>query len=125
MKEFISAVNDSLDVSDEDFVEFKVDDRVLRSYTPHAGQLTFMLAALGRGQSNDAKFASIINLVMSTLQEEDADYLEGRLLERNPRNRLSVETVEQVVEYLVEEWFATPTKSPSDSVPSPPTGGAN
>lgn len=125
MKEFISAVEEVIEGDSEQFVEFSLDGRTLRSYTPHEGQLSFMLAALGRGQSSDSKFASIINLVMSTLRGEDADYLEGRLLERDPRKRLSLDMLESIFEYLVQEWFARPTQSPSDSAGSPPSDSQN
>lgn len=128
MKEFKSAVVEEItegsEGTEEHFVEFKVDDRVLRSYTPHEGQLTFMLAALGRGQSTDAKYASIINLMMSTLRGEDADYMEGRLLERDPAKRLQMPMLEEIFEYLVQEWFARPTQPPSDSAGSPPITGS-
>ena len=126
MKEFISAVEESIEEEGSGrFVEFSLDGRVLRSYTPHEGQLTFMLAALGRGQSSDSKFASIINLVMSTLRGEDADYMEGRLLDRDPRKRLSLDTLESIFEYLVSEWFARPTQPQSDSAGSPQSDSQN
>jgi len=99
----------------EGIVTFKVDDRVLKAYPPHEGQLTFMLAALGRGQSADQRFAAIINIMMSSLRGDDQDYLEGRLLDRNPKTRLPMKTIEEIFEYVSEEWFARPTQSPSDS----------
>lgn len=149
MKEFISAVEDveaedareakivalveegrtreeaEHEVDDEQYVEFKVDDRVLRAYQPTDGQLAFMLAALGRGQSADQRFAAIINIMLASLRGEDQDYLEGRLLARGRKERLPIKQVEQIFEYLTEEWFARPTQPPSDSVPSLPSGGQN
>lgn len=91
-------------------VEFKLDDRVLKAYPPNEGQLVFMLASLGRGQSQESRFASIINIMMECLRDEDKDYFEGRLLTRNPKRRLKIEQVEEIFEYLVEEWFARPTQ---------------
>ena len=101
--------------AEEGVVEFKLDDRVLKAYPPTEGQLTFMLAALGRGQSSDQRFAAIVNIMMSSLRSEDQDYFEGRLLDRNPKRRLPIKQVEAIFEYLTEEWFARPTQSPSDS----------
>lgn len=109
----------------EPYVEFKVDDRVLRAYHPTDGQLTFMLAALGRGQASEARFASIINLMLSSLRDDDAIYLEGRLLSRDPKKRLPVKQIEAIFEYLMEEWFARPTQPQSDSAPSPQSDGQN
>lgn len=137
MKEFVSAVEDieaedareekiaalmeqgktreeaEAETADEEekFVEFKLDDRVLRAYQPHEGQLTFMLAGLGRGQTNDKRFATILNIMMESLRPDDQDYLESRLLTRDKKQRLSIKKVEEIFEYLVEEWFANPTQS--------------
>ncbi len=130
MKEFTSAVEEiEADAEGtptaERFIEFKLDGRVLHSYPPLEGQLAFMLASLGRGQTTEQRFAAIINIMMSTLRSEDADYLENRLLSRDPKNRLSIKTIEATFEYLIEEWFARPTQPPSDSAASEPTTGQN
>lgn len=130
MKEFISAVEDiraedAGENPEDQYIEFKLDDRVLRAYPPTDGQLTFMLAALGRGQSQEQRFAAIINIMLSSLRDVDQDYMESRLLSRDPKTRLKVDQVEAIFEYLTEEWFARPTQSPSDSAQSPPTDGEN
>jgi hypothetical protein len=130
LKEFITAVEevtaeDEGTKAEEQYVEFKVDDRVLRAYPPNDGQLAFMLAALGRGQSQDQRFAAIINIMMSALRGEDQDYLEGRLLSRDPKVRLPITQIEAIFEYLTEEWFARPTQPQSDSAESPQSDGQN
>lgn len=123
MKSFTSAIEGVIDdadgvAEDEKYVEFELDGRVLRAYQPTEGQLTFMMASLGRGQSTTSRFASIINLMMESLRSSDKDYFEGRLLSRDLRTRLSVKTVESIFEFLMEEWFATPTGEPSTSAAS-------
>jgi hypothetical protein len=120
MREFVTAVQEAEKAADgtpveEQYIEFSVDGRVLRAYPPTEGQLAFMLAAMGRGQTADQRFAAIINIMLSSLRDEDADYMEGRLLTRDPAKRLPVETVSAIFEHLTEEWFARPTQSPSDS----------
>lgn len=99
----------------EDFVEFKIDDRVLRAYAPTEGQLAFMLAALGRGQTQESRFAAILNIMFESLRADDKDYLESRLLSRDPKKRLPMKQIEAIFEYITSEWFARPTQSPSDS----------
>jgi hypothetical protein len=99
--------------------------RVLRAYPPTDGQLTFMLAALGRGQTSDQRFAAIINIMLSSMREEDQDYLETRLLSRDPKVRLPVQVVEQIFEELIAEWFGRPTPPQSDSAPSPQSDSQN
>lgn len=130
MKEFVTAVEESIQEDEgtpveEQYVEFKLDDRVMRAYQPTDGQLTFMLAAMGRGQTSDQRFAAIINIMMESLREEDQDYLESRLLTRDPAKRLPVKQIEAIFEYLTEEWFGRPTQPPSDSAPSPQSDGQN
>lgn len=123
MKSFTSAAEEVLDEGkDEKPIEFELDGRTMRAYQPTDGQLAFMLAALGRGQTNDQRFASIINIIINCLHDEDADYLESRLLS-NGKDRLPVSTIEKIFEFLVEEWFARPTQPQSDSAGTPPTTG--
>lgn len=110
---------------EEKFVEFKLDNRVLRAYPPTEGQLAFMLASLGRGQTSDQRFASIINIMLESLRDEDKDYLESRLLTRDPAKRMKIKQVEEIFEYLTSEWFATPTQEPSVSASSEPSDSAN
>jgi hypothetical protein len=130
LKEFITAVEEVLNEDagtpvEEKYVEFKLDDRVMRSYPPNDGQLAFMLAAMGRGQSADGRFAAIINIMLECLRDEDRDYMEGRLLSRDPKKRLPVKQIESIFEYLTEEWFGRPTQPSSDSAPSPQSDGQN
>lgn len=140
MKEFTSAVEDIIEddereaaimalvkggstreqaeqeVDGEKPIEFKLDGRTMHAYTPTDGQLAFMLASMGRGQTSDGRFASIINIMLECLRDDDKDYFESRLLTRDPKKRLGVKMIEQVFEHLTEEWFARPTQSSSDSV---------
>ena len=128
MKSFTTAMQDieaeDAGLKDADrYIEFELDGRTLRAYHPTDGQLAFLLAAIGRGQTSDQRFAGILNILFSSLRDEDADYIESRMLSRDPKLRLPVADIEQIFEYLVEEWFATPTQSASDSAQSQPSDG--
>lgn len=94
----------------DSYVEFTLDGRVMKAYTPTPAQLTFMLAALGRGQTKDSRFGSIVNIMMESMDEDDQDHLESRMLSRKRGVRLEIEQLEQIFEYLVGEWFDTPTR---------------
>lgn len=124
MKEFVTAFEEieKEDSAEEPYTSFKIDGREMRAYEPTDGQLAFMLASLGRGQTDDQRFASMLNIVLSTLRDEDADYFESRLLTRSS-NRLSARKVEEIFEFLIGEWFARPTQPQSDSASSPPSDG--
>lgn len=130
MKEFTTAFEEALQEDEgtpveEQYIEFKLDGREMRAYPPTDGQLAFMLAALGRGQTNDQRFAGIINILMESLRDDDKDYLEARLLTRDPKRRLPMEKIEQIFEYLIEEWFGRPTQPSSGSTESQPHDGQN
>lgn len=129
MKEFVSAIEEVESENEaeneaEKPLEFKLDGRVMHAYKPNEGQLTFMLAAMGRGQSREDRFASIVNIMMASLRDEDQDYFESRLLTRG-EDRLKMPVIQSVFEYLIGEWFATPTQDASDSVSSLPSTGPN
>lgn len=98
------------------YVEFQVGTRTMRAYRPIEGQVIFMLAALGKGQSKESRLSSILNILFESLREDDKDWLESRLLTRDPKTRLGMKTIEGIFEYCVEGWFARPTPQPSDSV---------
>lgn len=114
---------DGSPMMDDPHVRFKLDDRMLRAYNPTPGQLMFMMAALGRGQSNESRFASILNIMFESLGPEDKDWFEGRLLTRDKDKILSPKRIEGIFEYLTTEWFARPTQPPSGSASSLPSGG--
>lgn len=97
------------------YIEFDLDGRVMRAYRPIEGQVVFMMAALGRGQSKESRFASILNIMFESLRSDDKDHLEARLLSRDPKVRLPMKQIEGIFEYCVEGWFARPTQPPSDS----------
>lgn len=103
------------EVDDDKPIEFKVDGRVMHAYRPTDGQLAFMLAALGRGQTSDSRFAAILNIMFEALSPEDKDYLEARMLTRDPKKRIPMQKIEEIFEHLTEEWFARPTQSQSGS----------
>lgn len=130
MKEFTTAFDEAFSEDEgtpveEQYVEFKLDEHVYRAYSPTDGQLAFMLAAMGRGQTNDQRFAAIINIMLSSLRDEDRDLFESRLLTRDPKMRLPMKQIEAIFEHITEEWFARPTQPQSDSAPSLPSDGTN
>lgn len=127
MKEFVTAVQEVLEgeEQEEQYIPFKLDDREMRAYQPTDGQLIFMLAAMGRGQTSDQRFAAIMNILFESLRDDDRDYLESRLLTRDPNRRIPPEKIEEIFAYLTEEWFARPTQPSSDSAPPQPNDGQN
>lgn len=98
------------ETEEDSFIEFKLDGRTLKAYTPTPGQLAFLLANMGRGQTKDGRFASVMNVMLESLDEDDQEYLESRLLTRRRGKMMDLKKLEEIFEHLVEEWFATPTQ---------------
>lgn len=98
-----------LEVDSVDYTEFKLDGRTMRAYKPNSTTLAFMLATLGRGQTKDQRFGAIMNIMFEALRDDDKDHLESRMLTRGT-NQIKMEQIEEIFEFLVEEWFATPTQ---------------
>ena len=130
MREFTTAYED---IENEDAgtppeevpIPFMLDGREYKSYPPNEGQLAFMVAGLGRGHTDGDRFGTIVTLIANTLEPEDKDFLEKRMVSRDPKQCLNMKTMEGIFQYLTEEWFARPTQKPSGSAGSPPSDGQN
>jgi hypothetical protein len=120
MQEFTTAVKE---VTGEtiDEIKFKIDNREVTAYQPQDGQLAMLLASIGRGSSETDKIAGAINFFVAILSEPDAAWIEVRLLDR--KDDFGIQQVEEVMEWLVEQWSGRPTKSLSVSTPSPESTG--
>lgn len=119
MKEFTTAAEAA--VNDEETLEFKIDDRVVTSYRPTDGQLAMLMASLGRHTATTVKVAGVIDFFVTILDDESYDYVVSRLLSRE--DPLGMDQVQEVIEWLIEEWSGRPTQSLSVSTPSPKNGG--
>lgn len=132
MREFSTAVEAVAAEEAEDLaVEFRLVERdaedeiirekICRAYPPTDGQLAMMMAGLGRHSKTEDQIASVINFFVGVLDEESHQYIVDRLLDRN--DPLGLAQVQEIIEYLTEEWSGRPTESPSVSTRSRQSGG--
>jgi hypothetical protein len=98
-------------------VEFKIGTRVLKAYKPNETQLIFLLASLGRGQSKTSRMASIVNVMLESLDGDDKDWFEERLLTSVAQDRIHPKTIEGVFEYLTSAWFREDVSEDGAAVP--------
>lgn len=98
-----------------------IERKVLKAYRPDDAQFAMLMASTGRGSTLHNRIAGYINFFVNIFDEEDAAYLESRLLDR--RDSFGVEQVDEIMDYLAEEWTGNPTQLSSDSTPSPQTDG--
>ena len=95
--------------------------RKLVAFQPGEGQFAMLLADVGRGTSEAQKIAGFINFCMAIMDASSADYLAGRLLDRD--DDFEVEDMQAIMEWLTEEWSGNPTQEPSGSAQSPSHDG--
>lgn len=95
-------------VDDDPYTDFMLDGRQMRAYQPTSGQLAFMMASMGRGQTSDQRFSAILNIMFECLRDDDKDHLESRMLTRDKKKRLDLVVLERIFEGLAKEWFARP-----------------
>lgn len=125
MKEFTTAVNEAekQDNGDDGAMEFSVDGVLCRAYKPKDGQLAVLMASTGRHTSAQEQIAGVINFFVAVLDDESHNFIVNKLLDR--KDPFGIEHVNDIMEWMMEEWSGRPTKSPSGSTTSPPTGGRN
>lgn len=127
MREYTTAAKRAEARDDDDEllepIEFMFDDRKLTAYPPKQSQMMMMMATLGaRKSTTSAQVAGMIDFTLGLFDEDDRDYLSGRLMDRD--DLLEWDDLEKVLEDLMEDWFNRPTEPSSASKPSPRTGGS-
>jgi hypothetical protein len=91
------------------------------AYKPDEAQFAVLMATTGRGTSDADRIAGFINFFVNIMDENGADYLTGRLLNR--RDPFGIDDVEKIMEDLSGEWTGNPTHGSSASTPSPSSDG--
>jgi hypothetical protein len=119
MREFLTAAKDS--TGEDDVIEVPLDGVLYKAYKPTDGQFAFVMATTGKHSSTADQVAGQINFFLSMFEQEDADALAQRLLDR--RDPFGVEEVTEIMSAMLEEWSGRPTKPSSGSSPSPRTTG--
>lgn len=131
MKEFITAVA-AKDDDPEGWIEFPVveqnekGERVrtvnCRAKRPSTGQVAYLTMTTHKRQTFETQVSGIINFVMAIMDDETAAYLSDRLLDQ--KDPFDIPQIQEIIEYLVEEWSARPTGSSSDSSESQAPSGS-
>jgi len=120
MKEFLTAAKEVVEGEDE-VLEVPIDGEIYRAYKPTDGQYAFVMATTGKHASTQDQIAGQVNFFLALFEQEDADTLARRLLDRN--DPFGLETVTEIFAAMMEEWSGRPTKSSSASSQSPRTTG--
>ena len=123
MREFTTAVNEAAEVDEDNdgALPFNLDGVMCKAYKPKDGQLAVLMATTGRHSSQNEQVAGIINFFCAVLDDDSQSYVISRLLDR--KDKFGIDNVQDIMEWMIEEWSARPTRSHSASTPSPPSTG--
>lgn len=121
MKEFITAAIEAAG-EDEEFLEFNVDGVLCRAYRPNDGQIAVLMATTSAKHLSEAEMvAGVINFFVAVLDDDTHNYLVTKLLDH--KDKFGINEVQEIIQWMIEEWSARPTQSSPGSTPSPPKGG--
>lgn len=132
VKQFAAAVANAEDIeSDEDYLDFDLpmpghtDEnpriRQFRAYRPNGAQFAVLMAMVGAGRDSVDRVSGVINFLIATLEPDDADVIQARLLNR--KDPFGLEQVEEIIGWMTEEWTGNPTVGPRGSTSSQPRTG--
>jgi len=110
MKEFKTAAVATTEAegAEEKGTKFKVDGRECTAFRPTGGQLAVLMAETSRHRSLSDQIAGVLNFFDAVLDRDSSQYLSAKLLERG--NGFEIEQVQDILEWLMEEWTGRPTK---------------
>lgn len=106
IKEFTTALK-AVTEDDELPMVFSIDGHELAAYKPTDGQLAILMSSIGRHTNIQTQVAGIIDFFVAVMDEQSATYVSDRLLSR--ADPLGIEQVQEVMEWMVEEWTGRPT----------------
>jgi len=112
MKQFETAVKAAEAEDDKPDLEFDLDGVMCQAYYPGDGQLAYLMASTGKHQAASERVAGLVNFFVAVLDDDSHSLIVNRLLDRE--DTFGLEEVQNIFEWMVEEWSGRPTKQPSD-----------
>jgi hypothetical protein len=109
------------DVEDALPFEMEGSDEQLYAYRPTEGQMILLLGAMSEYSTGGQQAAIVLDVFWSLLDPHTATVLRGRLRDRE--DTFGLQDIMNIIEWIVEESAARPTKSSLASLPSRATTG--
>lgn len=99
-----------------------IDEREITFLPPTSGQIAILLAGSDETHTDMESAAALINFFFSMIESDsDSTYMRKRLFDR--RDPFGIDEISELIDYVMGEWSATPTRRPSDYLPSQRTTG--
>lgn len=107
-----------------DWVDDEDEEKVYRTDTFHSTQPTderlFLVSAM-IGGDDGAEAAGIMELLRDILPPDEYKTMRARLAD--PEDSVTIEVLQEVIEWLMEKWSTFPTEQSAGSSPSPTSSG--
>lgn len=101
--------------------QVEVDRLETTARKPKEAIWMMMMASLSERAGTNEALAAAIDFVRKSLPDDDAMWLVMRLWDND--DNYGLDDIQEIVEYLMEEWTANPTESPSASTSTPSRTG--
>lgn len=103
-------------------ITFTIDDDEFTAYPPTESQVAYMLASQARGRDVTDSIAGVIDFFDGILDDRAQEVFRRRLLDRD--DPFDFAMVREIIEGLMEEWTARPTRPSRGSTTSRRSTGA-
>jgi hypothetical protein len=120
MREFVTAVTAADEASE--WLEFKVDGVECKATRPTPAQVAYLTAALHKRAAIETQIAGAINFCMAIMDNDTSAYLSDKLLDS--ADPFDLENLQEIIQWLMEEWAGRPTQPSSDSSPTEDGSGS-
>lgn len=105
------SINEAEAGDDDKYEEITVNKRKIKVRTPDESTLAVLFSRTsGRGTTDAQVLGAVVDFFFSLLDDEDAAYLEKRLMKPKRKDPFSMEHIEQMFHDLMEVWTADPTE---------------
>lgn len=124
MKEFTRAAQQASKVDSplgDEPLDFTVGGDVFRVYPPTTAMFALFMSSQADNREVTDHIAGLVDFLDNMLDPDDRIKFRRCLLDRE--HPLEFEMMQDIVEWLVEEWSARPTEQQSDSPSPPPSTG--
>jgi hypothetical protein len=111
LKQFGNAAKASTAEPQEPPLKANVLDRQVTFNSPGTGQIAYVASYMAGDDGEIIQYGGMLNFLFSLLQDDD----DRAYVKRSLRDQsLTMEDVEEILIWIVEEWSERPTKRPSD-----------
>jgi hypothetical protein len=122
VREFVTAAEKAeTDEGGPEPLVFTLDGEELRAYQPSEGQFALLMMAMGRHTTQTDQFSGILEFFVQVLDRDSEQLVLNRMMRRE--TTIPMETIADILTWMIEEWGGRPFQKPSASTSSRRTGG--